>query len=212
MKYLMLLLLTITLPANSQNLKGKIVEVIDADVVIFQERENIERTIILDGIVAPRIDMPYGEQAFEFMRRKCEGYEAIVKITSTDNDTQTFGIIYVNGVNINEALLIEGLAWKSIDNNSAHLSKLEENARNAKINIWSIEYPVQLEQKPPIYETNEAKVYVCSLTPNIYHRNESCPILNNCKSKILREHFLVAREKKPCLHCSMRNVSSKSPH
>lgn len=199
MRYLVLLLLTISIAANSQNLKGKIVRIVDADIAVFQDKNNIRKTIKLYGIDCPKKDLPYWENALEFTQRKCEDKDAIAKIISDDNK-QTFGIIYVNGININEALLIKGLAWKSKDNDSKHLTRLEENAKNARINIWSIEYPAAT--KDPTYETSERKVYICSLHPTIYHRSEACRDINTCKGEILRMHFGVARQKVPCILCA----------
>lgn len=199
MRYLVLLLLTISIAANSQNLKGKIAGIVDADIVVFQDKNNIRKTIKLYGIDCPKEGLPYWENALEFTQRKCEDKDAIAKIISDDNK-QTFGIIYVNGININEALLIKGLAWKSKDNDSKHLTRLEENAKNARINIWSIEYPAA--PKEPTYETSERKVYICSLHPTIYHRSEACRDINTYKGEILRMHFGVARQKAPCILCA----------
>lgn len=199
MRYLVLLLLTISIAANSQNLKGKIVGIVDADIVVFQDKNNIRKTIKLYGIDCPKEGLPYWENALEFTQRKCEDKDAIAKIIS-DNNKEAFGIIYVNGININEALLIKGLAWKSKDNDSKHLTRLEENAKNARINIWSIEYPAA--PKEPTYETSERKVYICSLHPTIYHRSEVCRDINTCKGEILRMHFGVARQKAPCILCA----------
>lgn len=52
------------------------------------------------------------------------------------------GIVWVGTTNVNEELLKAGLAWRYKYNKSDHYLKLENQAKEKKINIWSMNNPV----------------------------------------------------------------------
>lgn len=204
MKYLLILFLIFSLPASSQILKGKIVEIVEADVLIFQDKDNYEYIVKLEGIDSPREGHPYWERAINFTQRKCEGKDALVKVISIDSTETIYATVYVNGKNINEALLIEGFAWFNEYNSSEYWVKLENNARNANLNIWTLEYPMGQKYEQPRYVTSEGKLYsyICSQNPALYHRHKDCRILNSCSSEILEINRLPTHNLVPCSLCS----------
>lgn len=209
MKYLIILFLLSSLPIHSQIIKAKIVNVLEADVLVFQDKDNNEQIIKLDGIDTPREGHPYWDMSTDFTQRKCEGKEALVKVTYVDSIDQIYGILYVNGKNINEALLIEGLAWLNEYNNSQYWINLEEKARNVQLNIWTLEYPMGRESYVPIYRTGKIKpgVYMCSQNPALYHIHKECRILNSCSSDILKKEAFFTESMLPCSLCSTRRYT-----
>lgn len=66
-----------------------------------------------------------------------------VVITDTDRYGRLVGIVYAGKVNVNEVMLQNGMAWhyKNYDNNP-NWSKLEMDAKEARVNLWSQPNPM----------------------------------------------------------------------
>lgn len=123
-------------------LSGKIVRVTDGDTVILLTNDNTQVKIRLDGINCPEKGQDFGTKATDFTKKLVAGKNVIVEVKGTDIYKRTLGIIWADTVNVNEELLKAGLAWRYKYNKSARYLKLENQAREKKINIWSLKNPV----------------------------------------------------------------------
>jgi len=132
---LFLFLLFLTSVANAQ-LVGKVVSIADGDTfTMLVDNEQIK--VRLHGIDCPEKSQPYGNVAKEFLSSSIFGKVVSVKKLDVDRYGRTIGMVTVDGVNINEKLLEEGLAWhyKYFDKNAAW-AKLEDVSRKEKKGLW----------------------------------------------------------------------------
>lgn len=127
---------------SGKKLTGKIVKVSDGDTVVLLDKDNKQHKIRLDGIDCPERGQDFGTKATEFTRDLCAGKYVIVEYEKYDQYKRILGVVYVSGVNVNEALLKKGLAWKYKYNRSSRYEELENEARKQKLNIWSMKNPV----------------------------------------------------------------------
>lgn len=128
--------------AANEKLFGKIVKVSDGDTVILLDSNKQQHKIRLNGIDSPERGQDYGTKATEFTRNLCAGKYVKVEIIGYDQYKRVLGVVYVDDINVNEALLKEGLAWRYKHNDSEHYRTLESEARKKKLNIWSMKNPV----------------------------------------------------------------------
>lgn len=143
---------TFSEPLNK--IEGKIVRVIDGDTVIILDSSNDQHRIRLDGIDAPESGQPYGNKATEFVKEITREKKIVVEWRKKDRYNRILGVVYADGMNVNKALLENGLAWHyKFFNNDADLAKLELQARKVKLNIWSETNPVE----PYLWRKNKKK-------------------------------------------------------
>jgi len=117
-------------------LVGNVVSISDGDTfTMLVNKEQIK--IRLHGIDCPEKKQDFGNVAKEFLSSYVFGKVVTVQNMNTDRYGRTIGIVTVDGVNINEKLLEEGLAWhyKTYDKNP-EWSRLETDARNNKKGLW----------------------------------------------------------------------------
>lgn len=125
----------------SAQLTGKIVRVSDGDTVVLLDSTNTQHKIRLDGIDCPERAQDYGTKATDFTKNLCAGKYVKVDVAGIDKYKRVLGVLWVDGANVNEELLKNGLAWQYKYNNSAQYKIFENNARKKKLNIWSMSNP-----------------------------------------------------------------------
>ena len=117
-------------------LVGNVVSISDGDTfTMLVNKEQIK--IRLHGVDCPEKKQDFGNVAKEYLSSNIFGKVVTVQNMNTDRYGRTIGIVTVGGVNINEKLLEEGLAWhyKTYDKNPAW-SRLEADARKNKKGLW----------------------------------------------------------------------------
>ena len=99
--------------------------------------DNQQIKIRLHGIDCPEKKQDFGQVAKEFLAGSVFGKVVTVQVKNKDRYGRTVGIVTIDGVNINEKLLKEGLAWhyKTYDKNPKW-AKLEMDARKNKRGLW----------------------------------------------------------------------------
>lgn len=139
--WISLLLLGICVPDPAQ-LHGRVVAVADGDTfTMLIEQEQVR--VRLHGIDCPERGQDFSMAAKEFLSGLIFDRTVRVDKLSVDRYGRTIGIVYVDSVHVNEALLRAGLAWHYTyyDKNPAW-SALEQEAREAKRGIWSLPDPL----------------------------------------------------------------------
>ena len=131
------LLLPVSLRAEEKTLTGKCIGISDGDTVkVLVGKTQVK--VRLEGIDCPESHQDYGTKAKQFTAKLVFGKEVTVKVTDTDRYGRTIGRIYVDGKDVNLALVEAGLAWhyKAYSKEKA-LADAETAARAAGKGLWS---------------------------------------------------------------------------
>jgi micrococcal nuclease len=124
---------------------GKVVGVSDGDTITVLENR-IQHKIRLYGIDAPEGGQDFGNRAKKFVSDLVFGKQVRVVKMDIDRYDRVVGMVYVGDVNVNEALVKNGLAW--VYQRYCKISicpswwALEAHARAAKTGLWSHPNPV----------------------------------------------------------------------
>jgi micrococcal nuclease len=134
--------LGLTAPAAAQTLTGTVVAVHDGDTISIRTSSSTVR-VRLYGIDCPEYQQPFSARARQFTSRMVFSREVTVRGEGTDKYDRLLGRVFVDGVELNEALVRNGLAWHyEIRVNDRALADAERHARAAKVGIWSQPNPV----------------------------------------------------------------------
>ncbi|MFV0418714.1 MAG: thermonuclease family protein [Dysgonomonas sp.] len=137
-------------------LTGRVVRVADGDTVTILTDQREQIRVRLDGIDAPERGQDFGAKATLFVRDLCLNKTVTIHKKGTDRYGRVLGVLYIDGVNINEVLVRNGLAWHYKHySNDPILDSLEQLARKKKLNIWSIDSPIA----PWEYRRNKQKYF-----------------------------------------------------
>lgn len=128
--------------SNSET--GRVVGIIDGDTYdILLYGHNTVR-IRMEGIDAPEKGMPFYKKAKRHLSDLCFGKTVRLEIRNTDKHGRKVAFSYLeDGTELSHEMIKAGLAWHFKKyNTDEDLAKLEIEAQNAKIGIWSIENPM----------------------------------------------------------------------
>ncbi|TKB07459.1 thermonuclease family protein [Desulforhopalus sp. IMCC35007] len=138
--------LTIYNISTSYALTGKVVSIADGDTITILDLSNKQHRIRLYGIDTPEKGQPFGNAAKKHTAQLTYKKSATVNAYDTDKYGRTVGVVTVDGTNVNESLIKNGYAWQyrkycKADFCDEWLDN-EENAKSAKIGLWSDKDPV----------------------------------------------------------------------
>ena len=141
MKLITLFILSILL--NTSSFTAKVVRVIDGDTIVVLTENNQQIKVRLEAIDCPESNQDFGYQAKQATAKLCFNKEVRVKKTGEDKYGRTLAFVYVGEVCVNEELLKQGMAWHyKYYNHDPGLARLENEAREKKVGIWSLPNPV----------------------------------------------------------------------
>ncbi len=129
---------------SKQVITGEVTKVADGDTFTLKTEDGLPVKVRLYAIDAPEKGQDFGTKARQHLNELC--YKKTVKIVIEDIDQydRTLGVAYINGLNINEEMVRQGLAWYySYYANAPRIDSLEQVARKEKLNIWSMKNPVR---------------------------------------------------------------------
>jgi len=137
-----LLFLAAPAPAQvepGQTFAGKVVEVTDGDTYDVRRSDGQTLTVRLHGIDAPESAQSYGTQATRAARRYVGGKRVRVSVEDIGRYGRTVATIRVQGGDLGEMLIRDGLAWYYEDYapGATDYARLERQARNANRGLWS---------------------------------------------------------------------------
>jgi len=139
-------LLTTLLLAPSAALawQGVVARVSDGDtVVVARGRKAVK--LRLQGIDAPELSQPYGQQAGQYMRYLVLGKTVEVDAKETDAYKRTVAVVFrlPDRLNVNETMIWQGYAWHYVRYaHSPRLAWLEDGAARAHRGLWADPRPV----------------------------------------------------------------------
>lgn len=134
--YILLLFTTTT------SFEGKVIGVKDGDTIeVFYNGQG--QTIRLLDIDCPEKKQASGQKAKQFTSDFCFGKNVRVESNGTDRYGRVLGTVYVDGQNLNKALVKAGLAWhfKRYSKDQEY-AELENEARSKKVGLWSESNPI----------------------------------------------------------------------
>ena len=130
------------LQASARPLSGTVVAVHDGDTISVRALDATTR-VRLYGIDCPEYRQPFSARARQFTSTMVFKREVTVRPEGTDQYDRLLGRVFVDGVELNEALVRNGLAWHyEIRVSDRALAEAERYARAAKVGIWSQPNPV----------------------------------------------------------------------
>jgi endonuclease YncB( thermonuclease family) len=143
LSYFILFVLFLAISLHAQNLSGRVIAITDGDTLKILTAGNVQYKVRLDGIDAPEKTQDFGNRAKEALSNLCFGKTVTVISSGTDKYGRTLGtIILDDNINVNASMVKSGYAWhyKQYSNDST-LAKLENEARSAKVGLWSQSNP-----------------------------------------------------------------------
>lgn len=127
--------------AVAEGMTGTLDTVIDGDLItILSKGKEVE--VRLFGIDTPERTQPFGQNAKNFIGAQASDKELWVKTMRKDANGRTVGLVFANGVNLNEQLVGQGFAWVmrqecATESFCADWVLLETKAKGAKKGLWA---------------------------------------------------------------------------
>lgn len=122
---------------------AKVVAITDGDTIVVLNSNNQQIKIRLEGIDSPESKQDFGYRAKQATSDLCFGKEVTVQKSGEDRYGRTLAYIYVGDLCLNKLLLSLGMAWHYKQyNKDPELAKLELEAKEKKIGLWSQPNPV----------------------------------------------------------------------
>lgn len=203
------LLVLIVLPALSWAWQGKVVGVSDGDTITVLHEGKGEK-IRLYGVDCPESHQDFGQKAKQFTSDQVFGKVVEVKPVDTDRYGRTVGLVTVDGKSLNEDLVKSGLAWVYTqycrESFCSRWSHNQEEARTAKMGLWSIPNPTPPWEFRHPTKSDQPKNQARSRTESnqqevLYHGNRSSKVFHRqgCQHFDCKAQRSFTRGKKPLL-------------
>ncbi|MBT1702222.1 thermonuclease family protein [Chryseosolibacter indicus] len=121
---------------------GSVTAIADGDTFTLLTPANKQIRVRLYGVDAPEKGQDFHNVSKQYLSDLIFKKKVVVKQINKDRYKRVVGIVTVEGINVNEALLKKGLVWHytQYDNNK-EWAKLELKARKEKKAIWSMPNP-----------------------------------------------------------------------
>jgi len=141
-----MLFISFALVAQAQPFSGKVVSVADGDTITILTPAKQQVIIRLYGIDTPEGGQAFGSKAKKFISSLVYGKQ--VKVTPYDIDKygRTVGVVFVDGINVNEQIITAGYAWQY----RKYCKELfcsdwlgfENSAKRTRIGLWYDKNPI----------------------------------------------------------------------
>lgn len=123
----------------SADFVGRVIRIVDGDLVEVRKRDNTTARVRLYGIDAPEKDQPFAEKSKDYLSTLVANKMVVVKVHGTDADGRSLGEIYLEGALVNSSMIREGYAWhvQLEGDHNTFLEEAEAAARAASRGLWS---------------------------------------------------------------------------
>ena len=139
--FISLLCLIIHSSAIADTITGKVVKVADGDTITILTPKKDQVKIRLYGIDTPERKQPYSKKAGKFTSSLVAGNDVKVEVYDIDRYGRTVGVVYVDGIDVNQEILRAGYAWQyrkyCVASFCPSWLKLEQEANAAKRGLWA---------------------------------------------------------------------------
>ncbi len=136
-KYMLAICLCLLVSSPALAYEAKVVGVTDGDTIkVLKDNRTVK--IRLHGLDCPEKKQAFGTKAKQYTSEMVYGKTVEVNATDKDRYGRTVAWVYVDGQNLNLALVKAGLAWhyKRYSSDQA-LAEAEVEARKGKVGLWS---------------------------------------------------------------------------
>jgi micrococcal nuclease len=146
------LLLMLTAPDYCLCWMGKVVAVVRPDEIKVMTESGKVENVRLYGIDSPEEPQDFGKAAHLYTSRRVLGRAVEVKPLFRDHFDRVIAWVFVDGDNLSKELLKKGMTWwyKKYLPFEKELERLEQEARKARIGLWSSESPVPPWEYEPL--------------------------------------------------------------
>lgn len=135
-------------PALAATLSGRVVGVTDGDTLVVLDTQRATHRVRLAGIDAPEKHQAHADRAHQQLALMAHGRAVAVHFDHKDRYGRLLGQVWVNGKDINLALLEGGWAWHYIayaseqsPTDRKRYAEAEQDARAARRGLWSAPHP-----------------------------------------------------------------------
>jgi len=139
------ILILLLMPALASAWETTVDKVHDGDTIEVT-RKGREIDVRFYGIDCPEKDQPSGIKAKRFVQKMVNGRTVDIVPSGQDRYGRVIGLIYINGKILNEALVINGLAWVYDRYCNKRIcdkwQRLQGQARKAEVGLWSDKNPI----------------------------------------------------------------------
>lgn len=125
-------------------LKGKVVGVTDGDTVVVLDDQHQNHRVRLAGIDAPEKHQAHAERAHQQLAGWVHGRQVLVHHDHKDRYGRVVGQVWVNGQDINLAMVQHGWAWhyrayaqEQSPEDRVRYAHAEQHARLARSGLWA---------------------------------------------------------------------------
>ena len=123
---------------SSTTFKAKVIGITDGDSIVVLTEDKQQIKVRLEGIDCPEMHQEFGFRAKQATVGICFGKEVLIEKIGMDRYGRTLAFVYVGDTCVNKYLLEIGMAWHFKKYSSdPELAKLEIEAREKKIGLWS---------------------------------------------------------------------------
>lgn len=144
-KFLLSVLLTLSLNVNADEVKGLVTWVTDGDTITVKRQDTGESIKVrLAQIDAPEtshygsLTQPYGNESAVLLKKTVYNKTVSIYPSSVDYYGRTIAEVFYRGVDINKFMVSKGAAWAYttfvIDES---IFNLQNKAKNNRIGLWS---------------------------------------------------------------------------
>ena len=126
-------------PEAEQSFRARAVRVADGDTLTVVDGHNQELAVRLAEIDAPERGQPWGNRAKQALTARVINREVLIKQVDTDRYGRIVGRVFVDGEDINRAMIQDGSAWafrRYLTDQG--LLATEASARQAHRGLWSM--------------------------------------------------------------------------
>jgi endonuclease YncB( thermonuclease family) len=134
----LLILLLSSIACGSQTLTGKVIGIMDGDTFKLLTPDSTVVKVRLANIDCPEKKQPFCNRAKEFTSQAIFGKTVCIDVLKKDRYRRSIAIVFYNdSLNLNNELIINGLAWHYIKySKDPELQTMEDIARKNKIGLW----------------------------------------------------------------------------
>lgn len=131
---------------NAAEIVGKVIKVYDGDTVTLIDNDNKIYKIRLDKIDAPERGQEFGKQSQHYLSKLVLGKTIKVHYSKIDRYKRLLGILYIDNIEVNLKMLLNGYAWhyRKYDKTPLYINA-EKQARKNKIGLWKKINPINPE-------------------------------------------------------------------
>ena len=126
--------------------ENTVIRIKDGDTVVIMGANRTPYTVRLSGLDAPEKGQPYGKKSKQALSAMI--YKKIVRVDGSKQDRygRTIARLYVDGLDVNAAMIEQGAAWVyrryARGSSFAVFYQAEARAKKNKVGLWALSSPL----------------------------------------------------------------------